>query len=74
MAIGAYFIGGILFMAIGAYFIHDYFNIGYWCLFYWWILVVINCYYISGYFVIEYGWLLMVVILVDILLLNMGDY
>jgi hypothetical protein len=55
MAIGAYFIGGILFMAIGAYFIHDYFNIGYWCLFYWWILVVINCYYISGYFVIEYG-------------------
>jgi hypothetical protein len=36
--------------------------------------VVINCYYISGYFVIEYGWLLMVVILVDILLLNMGDY
>ncbi len=33
------------------------------------ILMVSNGSFISGY-----GWLLMVIILVDILLLNMGDY
>jgi hypothetical protein len=34
----------IILVAIGGYFINDY-----WWLFYWWILVDINGYYISAY-------------------------
>jgi hypothetical protein len=59
----------ILLMTIGAYSIG-----GYWCLFYWWILVPIllvdiGVYSIGGYWCLFYWW-----ILVAILLMAIGDY